>query len=261
MKLPYNIQKMIRNEDLMIDNMGMSNAKVISFNDMVLKIENQGEESDNEHKMMAWLKDKIPVPEILCLEQVDNMNYLLISKVRGKMLCEQEFLEKPEELIKILAKGLKELWKVDISNCPYTNSVDNKLRLAEKRIYNNECNIQEMELEFYSEKEFKSTVRILEWLKDNKPTEELVFSHGDYCLPNIFSEDGEVSGFIDLGRSGIADKYQDIALCYRSLKHNFDGRYGRKKNFELNLELLFEELDIEKDLEKIKYYILLDELF
>ena len=30
----------------------------------------------------------------------------------------------------------------------------------------------------------------------------------------------------DLGRAGIADKWCDIALCYRSLTHNYDGSYG-----------------------------------
>ena len=47
--------------------------------------------------------------------------------------------------------------------------------------------------------------------EENKPKEELALSHGDYCLPNVFFKDGKVSGFIDLGASGVADKYLDIA--------------------------------------------------
>lgn len=97
------------------------------------------------------------------------------------------------------------------------------------------------------------------------PEEDPVFSHGDYCLPNLFLKEGKVSGYMDLGRSGIADRYQDIALCYRSLKHNYSGRYGGKVYTQLNPdfrpESLFEELGIEPDWEKIRYYILLDELF
>ena len=58
-----------------------------------------------------------------------------------------------------------------------------------------------------------------------------------------------------------ADQYQDIALCCRSLQHNFDGAYGSRVYGGLDVQMLFVELGIEPDWEKIKYYILLDELF
>ena len=70
--------------------------------------------------------------------------------------------------------------------------------------------------------------------------------------------DGQVKGFIDLGRTGVGDKWNDIALCYRSLKHNFDGTYGGKVYDDFNPDLLFEELGIEPDLDKIKWYLLLE---
>jgi aminoglycoside phosphotransferase len=59
----------------------------------------------------------------------------------------------------------------------------------------------------------------------------------------------------------IRDKWNDIALCYRSLKHNFDGTYGGKVYKDFNPDILFEKLEIEPDWDKINYYILLDELF
>lgn len=87
-----------------------------------------------------------------------------------------------------------------------------------------------------------------------------MLSHGDYCLPNIFVKNHRVSGFIDLGRCGKADKYQDIALCYRSLKHNFGGKFGTVP-IKYDCKEFFEILDIRPDWDKIRYYILLDELF
>lgn len=68
-------------------------------------------------------------------------------------------------------------------------------------------------------------------------------------------------GLIDLGRTGVADKWCDIALCYRSLSHNFSGRYNRSIHADFDEMLLFKELEIEPDWEKLRYYILLDELF
>ena len=92
------------------------------------------------------------------------------------------------------------------------------------------------------------------WLINNQIEEELVFSHGDYCPPNIFIDDNKISGFIDLGRAGIADKWQDIALCVISIEHNF------WKN-SICIDQLFDEIQLEANWKKIRYYILLDELF
>ncbi|HAR4105986.1 TPA: phosphotransferase [Staphylococcus aureus] len=91
------------------------------------------------------------------------------------------------------------------------------------------------------------------YLKSYQDEEELVFSHGDLGDSNIFVKDGKVSGFIDLGRSGRADKWYDIAFCVRSIREDIGE--------EQYVELFFDLLGIKPDWEKIKYYILLDELF
>lgn len=102
---------------------------------------------------------------------------------------------------------------------------------------------------------------MLEWLDQNKPDEEPVLSHGDYCLPNLFGVGEQVCGYIDLGRAGIGDKWCDIALCYRSLRDNLAGKYGGQVYDNFDPALLFAYLELEPDWEKIQYYILLDELF
>ena len=66
---------------------------------------------------------------------------------------------------------------------------------------------------------------------------------------------------IDVGRGGVADKYQDIALLYRSLSDNLSGCYGGKYFGELDKDMFFSVLNITPDWDKIDYYIMLDELF
>lgn len=260
MNLPEQIKKLLGDRPYSLDTIGMSNAKVICFDDMVLKIEKQCEESENEHRMMEWLGGKLPVPQILCAEKEDGLNYLLMSKISGDMCCSAKYMESPENLIKLLADGLRMLWQIPIRGCSYNNSIENKLKLAEIRVSGQLCDMKDAEPETYGAHGFDSPYKLLQWLKNNKPAEELVFSHGDFCLPNIFIKDNKVNGFIDLGRSGIADKYQDIALCYRSMKHNLDGSYGGKVFKAFDPDILFKELGIVPDWDKIKYYILLDEL-
>lgn len=261
MNIPSNINEIIKDKPYLIDVIGMSNSKVICFDDMVLKIEKQQGESDNEHLMMAWLADKLPVPKILCSEKENGINYLLMSRIKGKMACSTEILENPIHLVKVLADGIRMLWRVDVSKCPCNNSLDNKLRLAEIRVRNNLCDMENAESTTYGVNGFENPEELLQWLKENRPDEELVFSHGDFCLPNIIIKEDKINGFIDLGCSGIADKYQDIALCYRSLQHNCDGKYGGGVYEGFDATILFEELNIVPDWNKIKFYILLDELF
>ena len=129
-------------------------------------------------------------------------------------------------------------------------------------VKNNLVDVENTEPTTFGKDGFENPESLLKWLKENQPKNfEPVLSHGDFCLPNVFLLNDEFSGLIDLGGTGVADKYQDIALCYRSLKHNFGGVYGGKVYKDFNPDLLFEKLGITPDWEKIRYYTLLDELF
>ena len=70
-----------------------------------------------------------------------------------------------------------------------------------------------------------------------------------------------LTGFIDLGKTGRADKWCDMALCCRSLSSNLAGRYGGRPRHDFDPKRLFDVLGMDMDEEKIRYYILLDELF
>lgn len=261
LNIPDKIRKIIGDRTYTIDSIGMSDSQVIIFDDMVLKIQPENVEARNEIQMMKWLNQKLPVPKILCYEEKNGLSYLLMSKIEGKMSCDEVYMKSPELLIQILTDGLKQLWAVDISDCPCNTTLANKLEIAKYNIEHGLVDVDDCEPDTYGENGFASPEELLKWLVEHQPSEELVLSHGDYCLPNIFAQDDSISGFIDFGRAGIADKWLDIALCYRSLKHNFDGTYDgiTYDGFEPNL--LFAKLGIEPDWEKIKYYILLDELF
>lgn len=259
--LPDKIKSLIDEEMYSIDDVGMSDSTVVLFHDKILKIQTISEESENEYHVMEWLQDKLPVPKVLGFERDEKKTYLLMTKVPGEMSCADKYMKNPEQLTTMLAEGLQMLWKVDISSCPYTFNLEKKLQMAKYTVENNLVDMDDVEPDTFGENGFKDPNHLLEWLNNNKPEEELVLSHGDFCLPNIFLSNGKVSGYIDLGKTGIADKWQDIALCYRSLLHNFDGKYTGKQYQGFYVDMLFEKLGIEPNWDKIRYYILLDELF
>jgi len=51
---------------------------------------------------------------------------------------------------------------------------------------------------------------------------DLVVCHGDYVLPNAFFTDSVVTGYIDLGDLGVADRWLDLAVALRSLEQPYN---------------------------------------
>ena len=259
--LPQEIKQWIEGQEYSLDEIGQSGSAVLMFADKVLKIQPETQETKEELNMLRWLEGKLPVPRILCHVVQEKKSYLLMSRMEGKMACEDECLENPRLCVSILAQAMKCLWQTDISNCPVKMDLDVKLAMAKENVEKGLVDVENTEPETFGENGFRNPQELLEWLIANRPEEELVLSHGDFCLPNIFINNNKLSGYIDLGRMGIADKWLDIAICYRSLKANFTGKYARKIYDDFTPDILFEELEIEPEWEKIRYYILLDELF
>ena len=260
MLLPEKIASHLSEKTLIREQTGLSGAGVWMSDDLVLKIETPDRESDNNLAMLRWLKGRVPVPEVIAEEIQDGKRYLLMKRLPGEMSCGESNLAHPETLVQLLAEGLRQIWAVDISHCPCDQRVAAKLENA-RRIVAEKCyDLDNVEPDTFGPKGFASPEALLRWLEENPPDETAVLSHGDYCLPNIFLKDGAVSGFLDLGRCGISDPYADIALCWRSLRDNFNGSYGHF-NPDFDPDSLFSALEIQPDWEKIRYFLLMDELF
>ena len=259
--LPEKIRSIIRGKTYTAENTGMSGSGVYISDDTVLKIEPYTDKTAETVGIMRWLNGKLPVPEVKehCIS--GGKSYLLMSKVSGKMSCDEYYLERPDELLTLVAEGLKMLWSIDISDCPRVRDVDTELSEARVRVENSLVDTTKLRPHSRGKNASGDPDALLEWLENNRPSYEPVLSHGDYCLPNIFLDNGRVSGFIDLGDCGIGDKWRDIALCWRSLKNNTDGTFGGKVYPGFNADILFEKLGVVPDHEKLKYYLLLDELF
>ncbi len=260
MCIPKTIQLLTRAEPFRRDETGMSGSEIRIYEDKVLKIQPCNKNLVNERRMMTWLRGKLPVPEILAYEEEDGMSWLLMTRLPGQMACADRYMADPALLVRLLARGLKDLWEVDTRDCPVNQSLSKLLADARRQVEQGLVDLDNVQPETFGEGGFENPEALLHWLEENRPEEEPVLSHGDYCLPNVFFQEDSVSGFLDLGRCGVGDKWFDIALCYRSLQNNFSGLYGRPWP-GLDPMDLFRELDLQPNWEKLRYYILLDELF
>ncbi len=261
--IPEKIKDIVGNRSYELDNIGMSNSKVYIYDDYVLKIQKHTEETDNEAAMAEWLAGHIPVPKLLAYCVEGEKAYTLMSRVPGKMLCDEEYLMQAEVLLDIVAESLQMLWRVDINGGPAQGSLlEERLRKARYNVEHHLVDMENVEPETFGAGGFTNPKELLNWLENNKPQEKLVLTHGDFCLPNIFAMEDKVNGFIDLGKMGPADPWQDIAIVLRSLKHNLGGyHHGGKAFCEFRAEQLLSRLGIEMDEKKMRYYTLLDELF
>jgi kanamycin kinase/aminoglycoside 3'-phosphotransferase-3 len=260
MSVPESIASRIINKTGQTDNVGLSGSSVTVYDDCVLKIEPLRPETLVGIKAMQWLQDRAPVPKILCHEVANGSSILLMSRMSGKMACDPEYLEQPALLVDALAESLRFLWSVDTMGCPRERTLDALLEEARYNVTHGLVDLDLVEPETFSETGFRDPAHLLDWLLENKVASEPVLAHGDHCLPNVFLEKGHFRGYIDIGDMGIGEKWRDIALCWRSLRDNLRGKYGGKA-YNFDPDRLFDALGITPDWEKMRYHLLLDELF
>lgn len=260
MIIPESIRRCIGDRPFQTDEIGCSEAQVLMFDDMVLKIQQECNVSANEYYMMSWLQGKLPVPQIIAAEQADGWRFLLMSRMPGRYLCTPELLDDQPRLAEMCAEGLRKLWAIDITGCPTKRTLDEKFREIEEGLRGGWITAEQAaQPETYGPGGFASPAALFDWLVKHRPVEELVVSHGDFCLPNVFADDRGLTGFIDVGLSGVADKWVDIEKCVWSMWANTTGFFGGKQR-PFDRQLLFDALGMQPDEDRLRYYGLLDEL-
>ncbi len=252
-KFSKEIDQFIENSKLEEISIGCSDSQVfkISKNENIyfLKKAKNGLLT-REHNALEWLQGKLPVPKIVIYETTKEEEFLITEGIQGEMVCSDTYLKNPDLVLKIIASAFKEIYQINIEDCPFDVSLNYKLNLVEKNV--NEGLVTDESLKPEILKKFGSAKKLLDYLKENKFQEELCFSHGDMSLPNIFANGDTFAGFIDVGECGIADKWFDLAICEKSIKRNYGEEYIPK---------FYLELGIEPDRSKINYYLLLMELY
>ncbi len=130
-KIPDKILEIVGNQSSYSNNVGMSDSEVLIYPDYVLKIQAESEETKNEKDIVAWLDGQVPVPGIPVYYVEDGTAYTLMTRITGKMLCDEEYLNNPKQLIRCVAEGLRTLWKVDVTKCPFrTSRLEERLKQA-----------------------------------------------------------------------------------------------------------------------------------
>ena len=258
-QVPALINAILGNRSGKIDGLGKSRAQVVLFDDYVLKIRPAGDWDTEDVKILQWLAGKAPVPQVAAHEVWNDQDWLLMTRIQGLELCKPDVMNSPTLLLDCMAEALHALWSIPVADCPFERTVADTLSHAEATILSGRFDPSDCEPETFGPGGFESPEALLTWLKSNLPPQDRAVTHGDFCLPNLFTDGKRFTGFIDVGNVGANDRWLDLALGWRSLKHNSDGHYG-KTYPNIDPDDLFRAAGVPKDEEKLRYYILLDEL-
>ena len=203
-----------------------------------------------EKKRLDWLQGRLPVPDVVGYETDDRNEYLLLTPLPGRHVATLTVEELNEKIVHLLATGLRAIHAIPIHDCPFDMTLDREIERARHNVVSGLVD----EADFDGTRLGCSAAELFEELFSKRPADEdLVFTHGDYCLPNVMIDRDEVSGFVDWGRAGVADRYKDIALVVRSLERN--------TGEDLTLAF-FEAYGLSSpDPDKVEYYKLLDEFW
>lgn len=258
--IPESVRNIIGDKPYVLDTVGCSGATVLIFDDYVLKIADLDEDWHRNLKMSKWIRGRLPVPETLAVEELDGKGYLLMSRIKGSMCSSVSLLYEPKKMCELLVAVIHKFWELPIAECPVTYSLDEKLDDCEWNIAHGYYKEDETWPRQYDDKWFDAPETLLLWLRENKPVKpDLVVCHGDLYLSNIFAQSGVVTGLIDFTWSGVADRYQDIALCVRSFRSVLAMIYTDSAINDI-LSYFVSMLGIELDIDKLWYHIMLDEL-
>ena len=227
--------------------MGLSGAAVARSKGRYRKVsDDPRHDLVGEGERLTWLREQgIPAAEVLeC-----RPGYLLTAEVPGRSAADEWPAESHPRVIDALAELTRALHALPVAGCPF----DRRLAVTIPEALAAEPDLADLD----AERVGWSRERLVAELLATRPAEEdLVVCHGDLCLPNVLldPETVRVTGVIDVGRLGVADRWVDLALATRSIDNDRNPQYGPGTDARY-----LASYGIAPDEPKINFYRLLDE--
>lgn len=204
------------------DNWATSSSAIVlrfvdkSGGDLFLKVQRHDRAATEpglspERTILTWLDGLLGAPRVVAFHQEQDTQYLLTEGLPGRSASSGFAEREKPRLVRLLAEGLRRVHALPTAGCPRDCSSTSIITRAEERLRGGR-------LPDDGREELESTLGQLR--ADSLPPDDLVFTHGDYCLPNIMVDGDSVSGFLDWGYAGLGDAYRDFVAAEYSVGRN-----------------------------------------
>jgi aminoglycoside 3'-phosphotransferase-1 len=205
----------------------------------------------DEMARLHWLADHVSVPTVRHFIRTPDEAWLLTTALEGRTAY-QILSDQPSAgpaVVTALADCLHRWHAIPVEACPFNSDHLLRLHQARARIAAGLVDTDD----FDDERLGWTAEQVWLALQDLLPlTPDPVVTHGDFSLDNILIRDGAVVGCIDVGRAGVADRYQDLAILWNSL-----AEFGS----EIQEQLFASYGNAAPDARKLPFHLLLDEFF
>lgn len=153
-----------------------------------------------EARKLGWAAAYVTVPEVLDLGTCADAEWLLTRALNGASAVSQRWRDDPARAVAAVGRGLREFHdRLPVSECRWHWDPITRIDRAEAR-----------------------QVCVPRALREPPSVDLPVVCHGDACCPNtLLTDSGDVSGYVDLGSLGVADRWADISVAAMSTEWNY----------------------------------------
>ncbi|MFF9347205.1 APH(3'') family aminoglycoside O-phosphotransferase [Streptomyces sp. NPDC014734] len=213
-----------------------------------------------ERDRIAWLGGRgVPGPRVLDWYAGDAGACLVTSAVRG-VPADQVSSRDLRASWNRIADAVRRLHEVPVFTCPFHRSLDTMIALAHDVVARDAVNPEFLPVEQRHTPPTELLARLTRQVPRRRDQEaaDTVVCHGDLCLPNIVLDPQtlDVSGFIDLGRLGQADRYADLALLLANARET----WTNEEQAQAADVAFAERYGIAPDHDRLRFYLHLDPL-
>ena len=138
--IPIEVAERIRSFDYTEMTIGCSTARTLRLNppkgeNSYLKVVDvkDGKFLQEEYDRLNWLQGKLPIPRVLGYFRDGEREFLWTSEIRGFHAAEPVFADRLPDLVSLVAQGLQDIHRVDITDCPFDYKVAFKIQEAERK--------------------------------------------------------------------------------------------------------------------------------